>query len=386
MGRGYFKRHKRLLFLKEKHLQRVETYFRQHGGKTIFFGRVVGFLRAMAPFAAGMSRMPYGRFLIYNAAGGILWSVCFILLGFFFGQSWQLIEKWSGRTGLFALFLLLVAIGFGYLYRTLVKRREELLGWFREKSLALKLSPLIREWIGRHPKSVAFIKDRLSPTGYLGLHLTVGLAISAVFIWILAGITEDILTQDPFVRVDQWMVNQILYFRTPFATHVMTIVTEFGEWEVITIVSILITIYLMVQKRMDRLLCFVAAILGGNFLCLILKMVIHRVRPISETSLINAAGWSFPSGHSVMSVIFYGMITYLSVRDLRSWRPSVFMATLAGFVIVLIGLSRIYLQVHYLSDVIAGFAGGLFWLTMCLTGLEVYRKKVAFYPKTRFSS
>ena len=383
IGRGYFKRHKRLLFLKEKHFQRVDTYFQQHGGKTIFFGRFVGFLRAMAPFAAGMSRMPYGRFLIYNAAGGILWSVCFILLGFFFGQSWQLIEKWAGRTGLFALFLLLVVIGFGYLYRTLVKRREELFGWFREKSLALALNPRIRTLIGRHPQLVAFIRDRLSPTGYLGLHLTVGLAISAVFIWILSGITEDILTGDPFVMVDQWMVNQILYFRAPLVTHVMTIVTQFGGWKVITIGSILITIYLMVKKRMDQLLCFVAAILGGNFLFLILKIVIHRVRPISETSLINAAGWSFPSGHSVMSVIFYGMITYLSVRDLRSWRPSVFMATFAGFVIVLIGLSRIYLQIHYLSDVIAGFAGGLFWLTMCITGLEVYRKKVAFYPKTR---
>ena len=183
--------------------------------------------------------------------------------------------------------------------------------------------------------------------------------------------------------VDQWMVNQILYFRSPLATHMMTIVTQFGGWKVITIGSIVIIVYLMFKKRMAQLLCYVAAILGGNFLCLILKMVIHRVRPISETSLINAAGWSFPSGHSVMSVIFYGMITYLSVRYLRSWRPSVFMATVAGFVIVLIGLSRIYLQVHYLSDVIAGFAGGLFWLTMCITGLEVYRKKVGFYPRTR---
>ena len=217
----------------------------------------------------------------------------------------------------------------------------------------------------------------------MGLHLTLGLTVSAVFIWIFAGITEDILTVDPFVMVDQWMVNQILYFRSPLATHVMSIVTQFGGWIVITIGSILIAMYLMVKKRMAQLLCYVAAILGGNVLFLILKMVIHRVRPISETSLINVIGWSFPSGHSVMSVIFYGMITYLSVRDLRSWRLSVFMATIAGFVIVLIGLSRIYLQVHYLSDVIAGFTGGLFWLTMCITGLEVYRKKVAFYPRTR---
>ena len=56
IGRGYFKRHKRLLFLKEKHFQRADTYFQQHGGKTILFGRFVGFLRAMAPFAAGMSQ------------------------------------------------------------------------------------------------------------------------------------------------------------------------------------------------------------------------------------------------------------------------------------------------------------------------------------------
>jgi len=70
IGRGYIERHKRLLFLKLKHLQRVDGYFQRHGGKTIFFGRFIGFLRAMAPFAAGMSRMPYGRFVIYNVAGG----------------------------------------------------------------------------------------------------------------------------------------------------------------------------------------------------------------------------------------------------------------------------------------------------------------------------
>jgi membrane protein DedA with SNARE-associated domain len=53
----------------------------------------------MAPFVAGMAGMRYQEFLIYNVAGGILWAVPFTLLGYFFGQSWQLIEKWSGRTG-----------------------------------------------------------------------------------------------------------------------------------------------------------------------------------------------------------------------------------------------------------------------------------------------
>ncbi len=376
IGRGYFKRHKRLLFLKEKHFQRVDTYFQQHGGKTIFFGRFVGFLRAMAPFAAGMSRMPYGRFLVYNAAGGILWSVCFILLGFFFGQSWQLIEKWSGRTGLFALVILLLIAGFSYLYRTLVKRQTEVYGWFSGKYRTCISNPHVKKFINHHPKIVAFIRERLSPAGYLGLHLTVGLALSAVFAWIFGGITEDILTGDPFVAVDQWVLNHVLYFRTPVVSHMMIILTQFGGWMVITIGSLIIMAYLLLKRRIDYLVSYVVAILGGNLLFLILKMGIHRVRPISEASLTGVEGWSFPSGHAVMSIMFYGIVTYFIVRSIRSWKPCVFTVMAALFVVCLIGFSRIYLQVHYLSDVIAGYVGGLFWLTICLTGLEIYGKKV----------
>ena len=379
IGRGYFERHKRLLFLKEKHLRKVDAYFQKHGGKTIFFGRFIGFLRAMAPFAAGMSRMSYRRFFIYNLAGGILWSVTFTLLGYFFGQSWRLIERWSGRTGVFALFVLLLLVFFSYLYRTLVKRQKEFYGWFRDRYRAFVSNPHIKEFVSRHPPMVAFIRGRLSPGGYLGLHLTAGLAISTVFAWIFGGITEDIMTGDPFVLVDQWVLHHILYFRTPVVTHFMIILTQLGDWRVVTIGSLVIITYLLFKKRFDYLLTYVVAILGGNLLFLILKTVIHRVRPISEASLIKAGGWSFPSGHAVVSVIFYGIATYFIVRNINSWKPCAFMIVAATFIVFLIGFSRIYLQVHYLSDIIAGYAGGLFWLTICMTGLEVYRKGVESY-------
>jgi membrane-associated phospholipid phosphatase len=223
---------------------------------------------------------------------------------------------------------------------------------------------------------VAFVKERLSPASYLGLHLTVGLMISVVFAWIFGGITEDILTGDPFVLVDQWVLNHVLYFRTPVVTNIMMIFTQLGGWAVITTGSLVVTIYLLFRKRIDNLMAYIVAILGGNLLFLILKMVIHRGRPISETSLITAGGWSFPSGHAVMSVIFYGMVTYFIVRYIRSWRLRVFITMAVVFAVFLIGFSRIYLQVHFLSDVIAGYAGGFFWLTVCITGLEVYRRKI----------
>jgi undecaprenyl-diphosphatase len=230
---------------------------------------------------------------------------------------------------------------------------------------------------------VTFVRERLSPTSYLGLHLTVGLAISAIFVWIFSGITEDILTRDPLVVVDQWVLNHILYFRTPAVTGILIIFTRLGSWQIIAIGSLVIITCLLFKKRIDELLSFIVAILGGNLLFLIFKMAIDRVIPIPETTFIKAVGWSFPSGHAVMSVIFYGMISYFLIRETRYWKLHVLTAMVSLSVVFLIDVSRIYLQVHYLSDVIAGYAGGLFRLTMCITGLEVYRKKQNHEPYRR---
>jgi len=96
------------------------------------------------------------------------------------------------------VFILVIAAGFGYLYRTLVSKREAFLEWSADRYRAVVASPYVKRFINRHPALVGFIRERLSPGTYLGLHLTVGLAISGVFIWILGGITEDILTGGSF--------------------------------------------------------------------------------------------------------------------------------------------------------------------------------------------
>jgi undecaprenyl-diphosphatase len=371
MGREYFLRHERLFLFKLKHLHKVEGYFARHGGKTVFWARFVHLLRALTPFTAGVSAMPYGRFTLFNVAGGIIWTVCFTSLGYFFGQSWQLVERWSGRAGVFVLFMILVIALFVYLYEKLSKNREDIFQWFRETAS----SPIVRRFEQKHPGFVAFIARRLSPGSYLGLHLTIGLSISAVFIWILGGITEDILTGDPFVAVDRWVVGRVLYFRSPPATSVMEAITQLGGIRFIAPCTIAIITYLLLKRRFDNAAGFAAAIVGGSLLNNVLKTIIHRPRPISGTTLVAAYGWGFPSGHAMTSVIFYGMIAYLLVRAAGSWRLKTFSMALACFIVFMIGFSRIYLQVHYLSDVLAGYAGGLFWLSICMTGMEMYHAK-----------
>lgn len=371
IGKKYFETHDRILLFKKKHLQKVESYFVKYGGATVFWGRLVHLLRAMAPFTAGMSGMPYRKFVLYNAAGGTIWAVIFTLVGYFFGQSWQLIDKWIGRAGVFVLFMVLMLSGFGFLYKKLADNREDIFRFLK----GISSSPRVIRLEQQHPKIVSFVVRRLSAGSYLGLHLTVGLSISAVFVWIFGGIVEDVIHHDPLVTVDQWVVGRVLYFRSQFATSIMEVITQLGGAKFIASCTLIIVLYLILKKYYYRAAGFVAAIIGGSLLNSILKALIHRPRPISDTSLITAYGWSFPSGHAMSSVIFYGMIAYLLIKATDSWKLRSLLIIMAVFIATLIGFSRIYLQVHYLSDVLAGLAGGLFWLSICITGLELYDVK-----------
>ena len=102
LGRPWLERHGRLVGMHHGVLARIDALFARHGGKAVLIGRFIGFLRAMAPFAAGAAGMPYARFAPYNAAGAIAWAVAFVLLGYFLGESWTVAEKWIGRVGVVA--------------------------------------------------------------------------------------------------------------------------------------------------------------------------------------------------------------------------------------------------------------------------------------------
>jgi len=99
LGRPWIERHGRLVGMHGGVLHRIDELFARHGGKAVLVGRFVGFLRAMLPFAAGASRMSYARFVAYNAIGAIAWGIAFVLLGYFLGASWTVVERWLGRAG-----------------------------------------------------------------------------------------------------------------------------------------------------------------------------------------------------------------------------------------------------------------------------------------------
>ncbi len=110
IGRPYFERHSRFFFLKKKHVNEANEYFREEGGKSIFFSRFISILSTVVPFSAGMSRLPYRTFLVYGIIGNLAWTLFYGLLGYFFGWSWKTTEKWPERFGLISLALLVVSL------------------------------------------------------------------------------------------------------------------------------------------------------------------------------------------------------------------------------------------------------------------------------------
>ncbi len=100
LGRPWLLRHGRRVGVRPAHLRRAEAFFQKHGPKAVFFGRWMGFARALVPFIAGSTQMRYRVFFKYNAMAALSWGVVTLLIGFFAGASWRVVEKWIGRGGL----------------------------------------------------------------------------------------------------------------------------------------------------------------------------------------------------------------------------------------------------------------------------------------------
>jgi membrane protein DedA with SNARE-associated domain len=121
-GRNFFTRFGKYLFITPHRLGLIDDFFHRHGNKTILIARFITGLRVFAAIFAGASKMPWRTFFVYNVAGAILWSIVISTLGYLFGNSWPLLEKWVGRSG---MFMLLAAVVIGMIaWRVHVHRQK----------------------------------------------------------------------------------------------------------------------------------------------------------------------------------------------------------------------------------------------------------------------
>ena len=226
----------------------------------------------------------------------------------------------------------------------------------------------------RFPRTWRFVGARLTAGGYLGIHFTIGLLLSLAALATFAFVAWDVFRRERLVAVDREVITAVRGRLADEFLPVFKTITIMGNGETMLGLGLVLLVFLAVRRRRALLIGWCAALLGGWLLESGLKLVFQRPRP--TWAIVDLpSSFSFPSGHALVSLVAYGMIAYLLWLAVRSHRGKLAVIALAVTLVGLIGFSRVYLGVHYFSDVMAGYAAGLTWLSALVSGLEVVRRK-----------
>jgi membrane-associated phospholipid phosphatase len=202
-----------------------------------------------------------------------------------------------------------------------------------------------------------------------GLELLAGLLILTGSAWVFGAVAEDVVEGD--THVDTRLANWLHDHASPGWTSFFERVTWLGNVPVLVAVTATAAALLAWKRRRMELLLLMLAVVGTEILTLGLKLGFHRERPFFSDPLASERSYSFPSGHASVSLAVYGTIAFIAARNLANVRARLAVFVAAGILIVLIGISRLYLGVHFLTDVIAGFSLGLAWVTLCVLLLHL---------------
>jgi len=218
------------------------------------------------------------------------------------------------------------------------------------------------------------MQTRLSPEGALGLHLTLGILILTGAVWLFGAILEDIITGDPLTVLDRRIAVWLHEHATPPLTRIFVFISYLGMSAVTGAISVVVGFALWRRRYYYRLLNLALAVPGGMLLNVVLKYAVHRPRPIFDHPLVTLTTYSFPSGHAMAATVLYGILAAFVVGTSRDRRSQVLAVVIAAALIAVVCFSRVYLGVHYLSDVLGGITEGVAWLALCLTAVETFRR------------
>jgi undecaprenyl-diphosphatase len=191
-----------------------------------------------------------------------------------------------------------------------------------------------------------------------GVVAGIGFVAAIVALSTFAWLANEVLGQAT-LQLDDATLADLRNFSSPGLDVLATIVSLFGS-EVVAGVGLVLLVVFGWQRRWGAAVLLVVVTGGAQLLNDILKELFHRTRPEPLGGLIDAQQFSFPSGHAMVSAAFYFFLAYLVWRLVHGWQRGLLAAGLIVLV-MLIGLARLYLGVHYLSDVIAGYVAGFLW-------------------------
>ncbi len=333
-------------------LSRGERFFEQYGGKSVAFGRFVGPVRAVIPVVAGMMGMDPKRFLAANVLSAVAWAPAYILPGIVLGASLELAAEATARLGILALALILTL-------------------WFifwGVRRLFIFYSPRAGRWVQAllnwadvHPRLgeiARALADPHHPDARALASLAGLLLMGALAFAFMMGLA---IAEAPDLRLNQMVLNLALSLHTPGANHLMAAASRLGDLTVILPLGAAVLIWLLAQGHRRQAGYWIAALAFGLLAAPLLKWLLQVPRPV--IGLEGLSPWSFPSSHMLRVTVTYGFLAVClagagAMPQAWRWLPYALAAMLATAV----GIARLYLGAHWLTDVLGGLALGLAWV------------------------
>lgn len=228
---------------------------------------------------------------------------------------------------------------------------------------------IVKRFRQKHPKTFQFIFNRFSLAKFSGLPLSIfSLAVISNML-LLFDFTEDTINSKEFIEIDTFIAKMFFSVRSETLAQVFYFLSKSCDISTVVFMGITLSIFFLIKKKYHFVIGIVTSLLGSGLSIYLGKNIFEIDRP-HEYAYYQEIFFSFPSGHATISVAFYGLIYYLLFKNNPSFKSWKILTGIAFIFWILIGISRLYLGVHYFSDVIAGYILGFLWLILSISIIE----------------
>lgn len=350
---------------------RAERLFARRGGMALVIGRFAGPVAGLVPLVAALTGMERRRFLVWSVAASVPYAIAHVAFGYFLGDVLARMGPNLTRMAvILGAVLVLLAVMVWIVWRV-IRLAPRVLPIGAAVVATIASRPEVERLRARHPRLTDFAARRLSTDSFTGLPLTTLAAIFAYILTVWLDGVFEFLHADPILQVDQRLAELIHSFWNPGLLRLAAHVTALGDPRVVTALAVAALIWLLILGRRDLAMGLALSVLGDVASVNLLKRLFDRPRPPLAYFAENSN--SFPSGHAAISLAFYGMVCFVLWRARRV--GPLMTASMAAVFAAAIGLSRLYLIEHYLTDVMNGWLVGGLWLVAGITLAEWWRHR-----------
>ena len=328
VGEEFLKKHAKRVKIDSKKYEKIKNILKSNLIKALFIGRSNGFTRWIVPFLAGANKINFQKFILSNMLTAAFWAPAFLLGGYYLGSAFEAYGKYFGLGIITATIVSVMG------YKSYQHLRKE--GFFQSKDTKLLL-------------------------------------INIFGLYLFSKMAEDVLDTELVTKLDFWMHVNMSEIYMPFLTKMMIMLTFINNPLPSTVIILVITFYLGFKRYINEMLFFIFSLTGSVTLMFIIKSLIKRARPLHH--LVEVSGYSFPSGHAVTSTAL-AFSLYLILSKRVKYKKT--LLSLCIIYPLIISFSRVYLSVHYLSDVIAGIGLSLFWVSLTALVFEGIKNRKSF--------